>query len=102
MKWHKESKVLLQGVHHPLGLTYLEQMRSCGTKLVAGVSPGHGGELIGDLPVFDLVDLAVKTVGPVDISLILNPPTEFWMRPRGDRRRHSSTSNCVRWSPPWI
>ncbi|MCT0254826.1 MULTISPECIES: CoA-binding protein [unclassified Synechocystis] len=74
MKWHKDSKVLLQGIHHPLGLIYLDQMRACGTQLVAGVSPGHGGELVGDLPVFDLVDLAVKALGPVDISLILNPP----------------------------
>ncbi|AIE74402.1 Succinyl-CoA ligase [ADP-forming] alpha chain [Synechocystis sp. PCC 6714] len=64
----------MQGIHHPLGLIYLDQMRACGTQLVAGVSPGHGGELVGDLPVFDLVDLAVKALGPVDISLILNPP----------------------------
>lgn len=74
MKWHEDSTVLLQGVHHPLGLIYLEQMQACGTRLVAGVSAGHGGESLNGLPVFDLVDLAVQALGPVDISLILNPP----------------------------
>lgn len=74
MKWQKDSTVLLQGVHHPLGALYLEQMQACGTNLLAGVSPGHGGETMAGLPVFDLVETAVKTVGPVDISLILNPP----------------------------
>lgn len=39
---------------------------------MVGVSLGYGGELIGDLLVFDLVDLVVKIVGFVDISLIFN------------------------------
>lgn len=74
MKWHKDSTVLLQGVHHPLSLTYVEQMQACGTKLAAGVSAGHGGESLAGVPVFDLVEQAVAQVGKVDISLILNPP----------------------------
>jgi len=74
MKWHKDSTVLLQGVHHPLSLTYVEQMQLCGTKLVAGVSAGHGGESLAGVPVFDLVEQAINERGAVDIGLILNPP----------------------------
>lgn len=74
MKWQADSKVLIQGVHHPQGSVYVQQMRQCGTQLVAGVSAGHGGETLVDIPIFDLVEEALKTVGPVDLSLILNPP----------------------------
>jgi succinyl-CoA synthetase alpha subunit len=74
MKWHKDSTVLLQGVHHPLSLTYVQQMQACGTQLTAGVSAGHGGDSLAGLPVFDLVEQAITEVGKVDISLILNPP----------------------------
>jgi hypothetical protein len=49
-------------------------MRRYGTQLVAGVSAGHGGEKIADLPVFDLIEEAIAGVGAVDMSVILNPP----------------------------
>ncbi|MGL5036000.1 MAG: succinate--CoA ligase subunit alpha [Microcystaceae cyanobacterium] len=74
MKWHAQSKILLQGVHHPLGAIYIEQMQRWGTQLVAGVSAGHGGEKIALLPVFDLIEEAIAEVGPVDLSVILSPP----------------------------
>ncbi len=74
MKWHQDSKILLQGVHHPASLTYIQRMQRCGTQLVAGVSAGHGEENIDEIPIFDLVEQAVESVGMVDISLILNPP----------------------------
>jgi succinyl-CoA synthetase alpha subunit len=74
MKWQTQSKVLLQGVHHPLSAIYIEQMRRYGTQLVAGVSAGHGGEKIADLPVFDLIEEAIAGIGAVDMSVILNPP----------------------------
>jgi succinyl-CoA synthetase alpha subunit len=73
MKWQAQSKILLQGIHHPLSAIYIEQMRRYGTQLVAGVSAGHGGEKIADLPVFDLIEEAIAAVGEVDMSVILNP-----------------------------
>ncbi len=74
MKWHAESKILIQGVHHPQGERYVKQMQQSGTQLVAGVSGGHGGETLVGIPIFDLVEEAVHRHGPVDIALILNPP----------------------------
>ncbi|MFM7189453.1 MAG: CoA-binding protein [Microcystaceae cyanobacterium] len=73
MKWNTQSKILLQGVHHPLSATYLAQMQRWGTQVVAGVSAGHEGETLADLPVFDLIEEAIAAVGAVDLSVILNP-----------------------------
>jgi succinyl-CoA synthetase alpha subunit len=74
MKWQADSKILLQGVHHPLSQVYIQRMQAVGTQLVAGVSAGHRGETLLGIPVFDLVEEAVNTQGPADASLILNPP----------------------------
>ncbi|MEB3173818.1 MAG: CoA-binding protein [Cyanobacteriota bacterium] len=74
MKWQADSKILLQGVHHPLAPTYIRQMQSAGARLVAGVSAGHGGETVLDLPVFDLVEEAVAAQGMAETTVILNPP----------------------------
>lgn len=74
MKWHAQSSILIQGIAHPLGIHYAPRMKSYGTRIVGGVSPGHGGEAIGDIPVFDLVEQARAAVGEIEISLIFVPP----------------------------
>ena len=76
MKWQPDSKVLLQGINHPLGAYYAAQMKNHGTQVVAGVCAGQGGETLGDIPVFDLVEEAVNQLGSVDMSVLLNPPYE--------------------------
>jgi succinyl-CoA synthetase alpha subunit len=76
MKWQPDSKVLLQGINHPLGAYYATQMKDYGTQLVAGVSVGKGGETLGDIPVFDLVEEAVHQFGIIDMTVILNPAYE--------------------------
>ncbi len=76
MKWQSDSKVLLQGINHPLGAYYAAQMQAYGTKLVAGVSAGSGGENLSNIPVFDLVEEALRESGSVDMSVILNPAYE--------------------------
>ena len=76
MKWQPDSKVLLQGINHPLGAYYATQMKGYGTQLVAGVSVGKGGETLGDIPIFDLVEEAVNQFGTIEMSVILNPAYE--------------------------
>lgn len=68
-----DSKVLVQGITEPLGLFHAARMKAYGTNVVAGVSPGQGGKAVYDIPVFDLVEQALSSVGPVDTSIIFTP-----------------------------
>jgi succinyl-CoA synthetase alpha subunit len=74
MNFTSDNKVLIQGITGSLGVVYAPLMRSYGTQIVAGVDPGHGGEKIAGVVVYDLVEQALAEVGPVDISVILVPP----------------------------
>jgi len=74
MKWHAQSKILIQGIAEPLGSHYGSRMKAYGTTIVSGVSPGHRGQNLGDIPVFDLVEDAIAAFGAIDISLLLVPP----------------------------
>jgi succinyl-CoA synthetase alpha subunit len=62
-----------------LGITGIEgsfhtrQCRDYGTKVVAGVTPGKGGQSFEDIPIFDTVAAARKATG-ADASLIFVPP----------------------------
>jgi succinyl-CoA synthetase alpha subunit len=48
-------------------------MVNYGTNVVAGVTPGRGGQEVHDIPVFDTVAEAWERVGPVDISVLYIP-----------------------------
>ncbi len=74
MNFRSDSRVLLQGIAEPLGAIYAPLMKAYGTNLVAGVSPGHGGQMLHRIPIFDLVETAVATVGAIDTSVIFVPP----------------------------
>lgn len=65
-----DSRVLIQGITEPLGLFHSTRMKAYGTNVVAGVSPGQGGTAVSDIPVFDLVEQALSSVGAIDISII--------------------------------
>lgn len=68
------GKILIQGITEPLGSIYTPLMQAYGTRIVAGVNPGHGGETYHSIPIFDLVDKAVFAVGEIDTSIIFVPP----------------------------
>ncbi len=61
----KDTRVLVQGVTGREGLFHAAQMIEYGTKVVAGVTPGKGGEWVfdGKLPVFDTVERALAATG---------------------------------------
>lgn len=68
------SKILIQGMMEPMGSRYVPLMMNYGTPIAAGISPGHRGETIGGIPVFDMVEQAIETVGAIDTSVILVQP----------------------------
>ena len=67
------TKVLVQGMSGRIGRFHAEEMIEHGTDVVAGVTPGKGGETVLGRPVFDTVRAAVTATG-AEASLIFVPP----------------------------
>ncbi len=68
------TRLLCQGITGSAGSFHCRQMREYGTNLVAGVTPGKGGQSFdGDVPIFNTVAEAVKQTG-ADVSVIFVPP----------------------------
>src|SRR3989304_985664 len=61
----KNTRVLVQGITGNEGMFHTQQMVAYGTNVVAGVTPGKGGEWVldGKIPVFDSVKVAVEATG---------------------------------------
>ena len=55
----KDTGVLVQGITGPMGRFQTEEMLRYGTRVVAGVSPGKGGERVHGVPVFDTAHRAI-------------------------------------------
>ncbi len=67
------SRVLVQGITGREGGFHARSCMAYGTKVVAGVTPGRGGQTVeGDVPVYDTVDQAVRETG-ANVSLIFVP-----------------------------
>lgn len=58
-----KTKVVVQGVTGYQGTYHAKAMREFGTNVVAGTSPGKGGVVVNDTPVFDSVSEAVERTG---------------------------------------
>jgi len=59
----KQTKLIVQGITGREGTFHTEQMLSYGTNVVAGVTPGKGGQTVLGIPVFDTVKEAVEATG---------------------------------------
>jgi len=70
---NKDTKVLVQGITGREGEFHTKLMLDYGTKIVAGVTPGKGGQTVHGVPVFDSVREAVDSVGPIDVSIVFVP-----------------------------
>ena len=69
---NKNSKVICQGITGSQGTFHSEQCIDYGTQVVAGVTPGRGGQVHLDVPVFNTMREAVDETG-ADVSMIYVP-----------------------------
>ncbi|MXY60059.1 MAG: succinate--CoA ligase subunit alpha, partial [Chloroflexi bacterium] len=71
---NENTRLLVQGITGREGSFHAERCMAYGTNLVAGVTPGKGGETVLDgVPVFDSVREAVDSTG-ANVALIFVPP----------------------------
>ena len=71
---NKNSKIIVQGITGSEGSFHTQQMLNYGTNIVAGVTPGKGGQTVFEkIPVFDSVKDA-KNETKANASIIFVPP----------------------------
>ncbi len=71
---NKDSRVLFQGITGEFGSLHAKACMAYGTKVVAGVTPGRGGQRFEEkVPIFNTVEQAVKAEG-ADVACIFVPP----------------------------
>ena len=68
----KDTRVVVQGITGEQGEFHTKLMKEYGTKIVAGVTPGRGGQDVEGIPVYDTIREA-QQVGDIDASIIFVP-----------------------------
>jgi len=70
-----ETKVLVQGITGAFGARHAQLSLAYGTRVVAGVTPGKGGQLFENkVPIFDTVSEAVRETGATASAVFVPPP----------------------------
>ena len=71
----ENTKLLVQGITGSFGARHASLSLAYGTKLVAGVTPGKGGQKFEDqVPIFDTVSQAVNETGATASAIFVPPP----------------------------
>ncbi len=71
----EDTKILIQGITGGFGGRHAQLSLDYGTQVVAGVTPGKGGQMFADqVPIFDTVEEAVAETGATVSALFVPPP----------------------------
>lgn len=71
---YEKKPVIIQGITGSFGSTHTRLMRSYGTNIAAGVTPGKGGSKFEDVPVFNTMKEAVQESGSVTSGIFVPAP----------------------------
>src|SRR6266852_8508733 len=70
-----QTRILVQGITGAFGARHTQLSLAYGTQVVAGVTPGKGGQLFeSKVPIFDTVAQAVKATGATASAIFVPPP----------------------------
>jgi succinyl-CoA synthetase alpha subunit len=72
----RQSKVAVRGITGRYGSLHSQLMAEYGTRIVAGVTPGKGGQSANGVPVFETMEEAVRETG-ADVSMIFVPAPAY-------------------------
>ena len=70
----EHTRVVVQGITGRIGRFHTEEMINYGTNVVAGVTPGKGGQRVLDRPVFNTMKQAVAETGATASIVFVPPP----------------------------
>lgn len=70
------TRMLIQGITGRFGQNVARRMIEVGSKVVAGVTPGRGGDTVWGVPVYNSVKEAIEAVGSIDASVVVVPGPE--------------------------
>jgi len=71
---NNDTRLLVQGITGSAGAFHTRQMMAYGTQVVAGVTPGKGGQELDGVPIFDTVQEAVAATGANASAIYVPPP----------------------------
>src|SRR5213593_2763399 len=72
---NSNTRLLVQGITGAFGARHTQLSLAYGTQVVAGVTPGKGGQLFENkVPIFDTVAEAVKVTGATASAIFVPPP----------------------------
>lgn len=71
---NKETKVIVQGITGRDGAFHALKMKNYGTRVVGGVSPGKGGQIVDGIPVFNSVKKAMEATGANASAIFVPAP----------------------------
>jgi succinyl-CoA synthetase alpha subunit len=75
MSWKFDSRIIIQGIAESDRVSeYISQMKACGVEVLAGVSSGEQAVTLEAIPIFDLVEDAIREVGTIETSIIFAAP----------------------------
>src|SRR5712675_1775778 len=70
-----QTKLLVQGITGSFGARHTQLSLAYGTQIVAGVTPGKGGQLFENkVPIFDTVEDAARQTGATASAIFVPPP----------------------------